>query len=75
MKNLSDAQPEVRCIACWSVSRYCMWLFEGAAAQGAEDDALSALFLATLRALLATMADTRPKVGRWIRVGQRGSGI
>lgn len=66
LKNLSDAVPEVRCISCWTVSRYCTWLFDGAG-QGADEDALSALFEATLRALLVTMADPRPKVGMQTR--------
>lgn len=47
---------EVRCISCWTLSRYCAWLFDPSNESG------HSLFEATLAALARRLHDDTPKV-------------
>lgn len=60
---VADAVPEVRSIACWVLSRYCVWIFQDGDERGDSEIGGGFRFLPHLIACLAkSMLDPLPKV-------------
>ena len=75
ISNMSDDMPEMRCISCWVLSRYSVWLFEQN--ENSHDDAnydtsssspqnneemKHQLFVSSLHSLCQAMLDSNPKL-------------
>lgn len=67
-QSLGDPTPEVRSIACWTLSRYCGWIFDDSSGgdcnegQGDTYDDKNEYFVTMLKGLLTLLQDPTPRV-------------